>query len=475
MRFCGVGEYFHDASIAFIEEDGLVSFASDSERYTKTKNEPFLHEELVDMIDPKDHITYYEDEKLRDTRTASLKKKPFTQPPHRFTYHTHIQHHESHAASAFYTRHWDSVEDTVMMTIDGYGEFQSATIMDHSFNLIADINYPKSIGSIYALVTIGLGFKALQEEYIVMGMSAFGEPNYIDVLDEMVELLVGTHDTGLSYDVARDMFLLTLKKRCPNQVDLAASIQLWAEREVLAWAKQARKHGSKLVYAGGVAQNVLINSKLKEIFDEVHIAINPGDGGGALGAAAYSWAKHTGKTKLNWSPYVGYDESSASIDPKEVARSLVHDDYMCGVINGKAEYGPRALGNRSLLANPTIDLKDTVNKVKNRQQFRPFAPAILEEYAAEYFEGPMNPYMQFTAKALHPHKSVTHIDGTARVQVVPSDCKSIIRPILEEFYELTKVPMLLNTSLNVKGKPICNDKHDARLFQETRHVKVWGI
>ena len=146
---------------------------------------------------------------------------------------------------------------------------------------------------------------------------------------------------------------------------------------------------------------------------------------------------------------------------------------MCGVANGRAEFGPRALGNRSLIADVRYDVKDTVNEIKRRQKYRPFAPAILEEFADQYFEGPMNEYMQFVAKAKHDYSSVTHIDGTARVQVVRKDSKSILRPILETYYEVTKIPMLLNTSLNINGKPIAGKPIEAlELFNNSQMNSV---
>ena len=132
------------------------------------------------------------------------------------------------------------------------------------------------------------------------------------------------------------------------------------------------------------------------------------------------------------------------------------------------------MGNRSLIADPRINsIKDKVNEVKYRDKFRPFAPAILEEHANDYFEGPMNEYMQFIAKAKHDYLSVTHVDGTARVQVVKEDCQSIIRPILEEWYNKTGCPMLLNTSLNIKGQPIVNDENDAIKFMERSGIHVF--
>ena len=150
------------------------------------------------------------------------------------------------------------------------------------------------------------------------------------------------------------------------------------------------------------------------------------------------------------------------------------DNSYCGVANGRAEYGPRALGNRSLLADPRKkDIKDKINNIKKRQKFRPFAPAILEEWADKYFTGPKNEYMQYVSKANHDFNSVTHVDGTARVQVVKKDCKSVLRKILEEWYEKTNCPMLLNTSLNIKGLPMVNNIIDAKRFEKLYKVKVW--
>ena len=176
--------------------------------------------------------------------------------------------------------------------------------------------------------------------------------------------------------------------------------------------------------------------------------------------------------KLNWKhPYLGYNIRK-EINVKEVVKHLIDYSY-CGIANGRAEFGPRALGNRSFIADPRRDIKDTVNQIKRRQKFRPFAPAILEEYASEYFEGPMNRYMQFIAKAKHDYSSVTHVDGTARVQIVEKNNVSVIRPILEEWYEKTGCPMLLNTSLNIKGQPIVNDWDDAKKFMEKYNVAVF--
>ena len=229
----------------------------------------------------------------------------------------------------------------------------------------------------------------------------------------------------------------------------------------------ARQYSNYLCYGGGVALNCVANSKIRPMFTDVWIFPSPGDSGSALGAAAAINNK-----MLDWQgPYLGTN-IDREINPKQVAQHLV-EHSVCGVANGRAEFGPRALGNRSLLADCRLPIKDTVNSIKKRQKFRPFAPAILAEFADQYFEGPMNEYMQFVAKAKHNYRSVTHVDGTSRVQLVHSNCKSVLRPILEEWYELTGCPMLLNTSLNIKGQPLVNNWNDAEDFANTNKVKVF--
>jgi carbamoyltransferase len=308
--------------------------------------------------------------------------------------------------------------------------------------------YPYSLGLFYSAVTQRVGLKPNEDEYILMGMAAFGEP-----IHDLSDLLYRNNHKGIGNYLpgAKD-------------VDLAASAQALYEKELLKIIDENCKH-KNLVFMGGCALNCLANSKIEN--KNIWIMPNPGDAGSSLGAAALAIRR-----KLKWEgPYLGYN-IDRPINPKRVAEYLVSNS-ICGVSNGRAEFGPRALGNRSLIADPRRDIKDTVNLIKRRQMFRPFAPAILEEFADEYFEGPMNEYMQFVAKAKHDYKSVTHVDGTARVQVVKQSCKSVIRPILEEFYILTGVPMLLNTSLNIKGMPMVNDESDATEFESKYNVRVF--
>ena len=216
---------------------------------------------------------------------------------------------------------------------------------------------------------------------------------------------------------------------------------------------------------GGCALNCLANSKIKG--KNIWSMPSPGDAGSSLGAAAL-----VRKKKLLWkTPYIGYPILHGMYVNSVVDQ--LEKNRIVGVANGKAEFGPRALGNRSLLADPRWDIKDTVNDIKRRQRFRPFAPAILDEYADEYFEGPMNEYMQFVAKAKHDYKSVTHVDGTARVQIVKQNCGSLLRQILEEWYDRTGCPMLLNTSLNIKGEPIVNTWEQAEEWSRKYNVPVF--
>jgi carbamoyltransferase len=282
-----------------------------------------------------------------------------------------------------------------------------------------------------------------------MGMAAYGDPMY-----DLTDLLEQNNHKGIGNYLPK-----------ARNEDLAASAQFVLEKELLNLVLRYCKHDN-LVFMGGVALNCVANSRIAN-HKNMWIMPNPGDCGSSLGAAALAYGK-----KLNWvDPYLG-TEIKREINPRGVVEHLLKHSY-CGVANGKAEFGPRALGNRSLLADPREDIKDTINKIKQRQLFRPFAPAILEEFSDKYFSGHMNEYMQFTAKALHDYSSVTHVDGTARVQVVKKDSSSIIRKILEEWYDKTGCPMLLNTSLNIKCQPMVDSLEDAKHFEKYYNVKVF--
>ena len=484
MRYCGYSEFMHDAGLAFIDGEGNIEYASHAERYTKRKNDPNLPDVMLNMIRNDDHVTFYENPSLRQSipkykggreHKNSIARSVMYES---LDYDDFIEHHVSHAAAGFYTRPWESSEDTVILSIDGAGEEQAMVVYDHNFNIIDQWYLPKSLGYMYGEATKLLGFRILEEEYIVMGMAAYGEPTHgkeiLNFFNSLNSLSMRHKDNHLTKDVfhAYRPFLKNIYDVSGSEADFAASVQYFAEQVIIERAKFCRKFGTKLIFTGGCAQNIVACSMIRPMFDDMHVPIAPTDAGSALGAAAYAYGHQNNKGHINWKgPYLGYN-IERQLNPKDVAHYLVDHSY-CGVANGPAEFGPRALGNRSLLADPRRNIKDTVNQIKRRQLFRPFAPAILEEYASKYFEGPMNEYMQYTSKAMHDYKSVIHVDGTSRVQIVKKDCQSAIRPILEEFYNLTGVPMLLNTSLNIRGKPIVNDEIDADDFEKRYSVKVF--
>ena len=445
MNIIGISEGFHDAALCLLQ-NGRILYASQSERYSKVKNDPWVHPDQwpkADRYQP-NIVAYYEKpfrKNLRRLYAGQSWQKP------RVNYDYSFGHHQSHAAAGYYTSPFDECN---ILVIDAIGEWDTISVWKAKNNLMDKVysrKYPYSLGLLYSAITQRIGLKPNEDEYITMGMSAFGNPKY-----DLEYLLWENNHRGVG-----DIFPEA------SVEDLAASVQVLYERELLKLIEMCPHEN--LVLMGGCALNCAANSKIKG--KNIWIMPAPGDAGSAIGAAALVLKK-----KLKWrSPYLGYPILQG-VPVKSVVRELL-DNKVCGIANGKAEFGPRALGNRSLLGDPRFDIKDTVNQIKRRQLFRPFAPAILEEFKDEYFEGPMNEYMQFVAKAKHDYSSVTHVDGTARVQVVTKDCGSNLRFILEEFYEQTGCPMLLNTSLNIKGQPMVNTWEDAEEWSKKYNVAIF--
>jgi carbamoyltransferase len=221
---------------------------------------------------------------------------------------------------------------------------------------------------------------------------------------------------------------------------------------------------------GGCALNSSANTSLWNLFDMIWIMPNPGDAGSSLGAAAALYGKH-----LDWeTPYLGYD-LGGKYPVQEIVDTILKSG-VAAVATGKAEYGPRALGNRSILADPRDpNIKDKVNMIKKRELFRPFAPVVMEEHASKWFKMDFaSPYMQYTVECLQPNKipSVVHEDGTSRVQTVNKDQHRGLWMTLNKFYLQTGVPVLLNTSLNIKGQPLLNDEEDVLLWEQTYNQKI---
>jgi carbamoyltransferase len=305
-----------------------------------------------------------------------------------------------------------------------------------------------------------------------MGMAAYGDDHYHDLMEAVLisdpstaEFKQNLH-TGVS-----DTFMGGL-----DHVDIAASAQKLLERLIGNVMRRARdfEWSTNLVYQGGVALNCLANRTLGEYFDNIWVMPCPGDAGSSLGAAALAYGR-----RLHWhNAYLGHNIPGAyPVD--NLVRGLL-DTGIVGAASGRAEFGPRALGNRSLLADPRRpNIKGQVNAIKRRQQFRPFAPVIQAEMANDYFN--MQPgwhthsYMQSVAHCRQSdvYPSICHVDGTSRVQTVTAD-GSGIRQLLEAWYAETGCPMLLNTSLNIRGEPMVNDRADADRFEMLYGVTVYS-
>lgn len=490
MNYIGLSCGFHDAALSVVSPQGEILFAGHSERYTKVKHDSnmtcLLAHDAKQYFRDDYELHYYEKpwlKALRQFRAGqklgpfSVKKiigsstlyqlddKPVT---------THV-HHQTHAAAGFQTSPFDKA---TVVVIDAIGELDCITIWNawYDDNGIAQYKklwtstYPHSIGLFYSAVTDLVGLKPMDEEYILMGMVAYGEPkHYVEFNNKLVDSQIDIKFKQNLHIGLNDDFLINA-----NDMDIAASAQKLTEDLIKSVMKRARElgHSENLVYGGGVALNCLANRLLGNYFTNIWIMPNPGDAGNSLGAAALGYGK-----KLYWNnAFLGHKISGEYPVDRIIDELLTNK--MVGVASGRAEFGPRALGNRSLLADPRGDeIKDIVNEIKRRQKFRPFAPVILEELCSDYFEMPVNwtnsRYMQVIAKCKHPDKfpAITHHDGTSRVQTVPKD-NSGIRRLLEAWYKKTGCPMLLNTSLNIRGEPMVNDRVDADRFQKLYNLKV---
>jgi carbamoyltransferase len=454
------------------------------------------------------------------------------------------KHHYAHAASAFYP---SPFENAAIITADGVGEWATTTIgygCGNKIELLKHINYPHSLGLLYSAFTYFCGFKVNSGEYKLMGLAPYGRPIYAD---RIRETLIDIKEDG-SYRLNMDYLgyysgpNMTNKKfadlfdgvaRKPEtditkrEMDLAASIQLVTEEVMIKLAKTAKSvtGSNNLVMAGGIALNCVANGKIirEGIFDKVWIQPAAGDAGGALGSALYAYYAHfgnerkVGRRDSQKGSLLGCAYSTSDILKyldKQKAKYTVYDSKtelykqtailldegkVLGFFNGRMEYGPRALGARSIFGDPrNPDMQAKLNlKIKFRESFRPFAPAVLAEKAAEYFDfAGESPYMLACADVKESHRkhfslkefqeagnadmlpivrsvrsdipAVTHVDYSARLQTVHQDDNADFHALLSEFYQLTGCPVLVNTSFNVRGEPIVRTPEDAyRCFMRT--------
>jgi carbamoyltransferase len=325
-------------------------------------------------------------------------------------------------------------------------------------------------------MTQRVGLRPLDEEYILMGMAGWSDDTgRVQTADDLSDYAVDSYgDIRFKHNFHTGIDSSMLYNY--SDFEIAAATQTIAERLISQVMIRARNFNwsDNLVYMGGVALNCLANRDLGKYFENIWIMPCPGDAGSSLGAAALGYGK-----RLHWQDaYLGHDIGSEY--PVDAALNELLTNRICGVASGRAEFGPRALGNRSLLADPRgSEIKNLVNDIKQRQRFRPFAPVILEEHVHDYFEMPTgfetSPYMQTVARCKYPDKfpAIIHIDGTSRVQTVSSDSRSGIRRLLEVWYRQTGCPMLLNTSLNIRNKPMINTVRDAEEFERIYEIPVF--
>jgi len=422
------------------------------------------------------------------------------------------EHHISHAAHTFFTSPFD---EAAILTIDGVGEWSTTTFgigKNNNIKLINDIRWPHSVGLFYSAFTYFLGFKVNEGEYKLMGLSSYGKPKYYDkILNELIDVkndgsiqlnmkyFTFTYDKYMTNQNFSEIFGISPREHDERaeqvHYDIGASAQLVLEDILLKMVNHVHKKTKmkNLCLGGGVALNGVANYRiLKEgPFENLHIPPSPGDAGSAVGAAQYLYYCHTKnkrviqtsteriKNNIYVGPEYSNNEIKAFLDKNKITyeflereqllkntAKLISDRNIVGWYQGKMEWGPRALGNRSILADPRDrKMKDVLNeKIKHRESFRPFAPSILEEHISEYFDiDRPSPYMLLVANVKKPDKipAVTHVDGTGRLQSVSKHVNSLYYDLINEFYKLTSVPVIINTSMNVMGEPIVNTPEQA--------------
>ena len=477
----GISAASHNAALAVFDNDQLM-FASDSERFSKIKNDPDLDQDLINYAlkyGKPDQVCWYEKPLLKTLRQLYAGQGWQDNSVKRYLRKYNIEvpiitstHHHSHAAAGYYTSRFD---DACVVVVDAIGEFETITIWHGQGDKLTKVYrqyYPHSIGLWYSAMTQRCGLKPNEEEYILMGMAAYGDRN--KVTPRLWNDFIKDYD-HLQFKKNLHRGCLDWAPDIENKFDIAAATQRTYELlfgKILSRAKNLVP-SKNLVIMGGCALNCSANPIAFNYFENVWIMPAPGDNGSSIGAVLAHKKKH-----IHWpGVYLGYDMGYKTSNEKIVDYLL--ENKMCGIARGPAEFGPRALGNRSLIADPRgPEIKVAINNIKRREQFRPFAPAILEEFADQYFKMPTKStgYMQFIAPCTkyESFPAIVHYDNTSRVQTVNKTDNPQFRELLEIWYAKTGCPMLLNTSLNVKGQPMVNDHSDANQWSQTYGLPVFN-
>ena len=475
MIYWGITCGSHDGAVA-VYQDGEILFATDAERFSRKKNDPEIPQNLIDHIleeygEPH-KVFVYENPYIKMYRRWHAGQKPFYKPPN-IPYQAKLKytsHHLSHAAYGYYT---SSFDNAMVLVIDAIGEWETLTVWKAKGKKLKKLwnwKYPKSLGLMYSALTQYAGWKPNEEEYIMMGAAARQTHPYEPVYQRIFELW----ENGASWHRGIGKLEEWTKKPEVHPEDVPTAAQAAYEFIFKNIVKEVSNHKlnetGNIVFVGGCSLNVSANRFLSDYFSRIHIPSNPGDSGSAVGCILARTRKHISPT-----PYLGYD-IQGSYPIEEIIGELI-ERGVAGVANGRCEFGPRALGNRTLFGDPRdIRIKDKINQVKGREPFRPFAPMILEEDVSKYFNGGFfSPYMscalQATQEFRNLYPGVVHLDGTSRLQVVTEEPH---KTLLQIWKEVSKCPVLLNTSLNVKGEPIVNTKEDAAAFTAKTGVNVYS-
>lgn len=579
MNILGLSAYYHD-SAAVLMRDGVIVAAAQEERFSRKKHDPafpscaiaYCLDEGDITLDAVDFIAFYDKpllkfERLLETYLAYapkgfrsfvtsmpvwLKEKLFLKdllrrevadmmgtdkssvPPLLFG-----EHHESHAASAFYP---SPFEEAAVLCMDGVGEWATTSVWmgrGSALTPVWQIDFPHSLGLLYSAFTYYAGFKVNSGEYKLMGLAPYGEPKYVDLILEHLLYLKddGTFRLDMRYfnyaeglSMTNQYFdkLFGAPPRQPEspitqrEMDIAASIQVVTEEVVRRLAKTVHRElgVDNLCLAGGVALNCVANGRLlrESPFNDIWIQPASGDAGGALGVAFSAWHRYLGRERplpdqdSMRGAYLGPEYSAAEIraclDEAEAqyqeladdelpmwVAGILADEQVVGWFQGRMEFGPRALGGRSILADPRSNKMQSVmnKKIKYRESFRPFAPSVLAERVSDYFQlDRPSPYMLFVAQLQASRRvamteeqtqlfgieklqiprsdipAITHVDYSARVQTVHRETNPRYHGLIEAFEQLTGCALLVNTSFNVRGEPIVCTPEDAyRCFMRT--------
>lgn len=572
MNILGISAFYHDSAACLLQNDNIVA-AAQEERFTRKKHDHDFPQNAIDFcleaggITSKDldYVAFYDKpfvkfERILETYLAYapsglnsfikamplwIKEKLWMKNliKDNIGFEGKIifpEHHESHAASAFYP---SPFEEAAIITMDGVGEWATSSYgvgKGNEIEILAELKFPHSLGLLYSAFTYYTGFKVNSGEYKVMGLAPYGEPKYKDlILQELVDLKENgsfklnmkyfNYCAGLTMTNGKFDKLFGGTARKPEskltqrEMDLARSIQDVTEEIMMRMTKHVQKETGKknLCLAGGVALNCVGNGRIlrEGPFENIWIQPAAGDAGGALGCALFTWYRYLGKERkadnrkdVQCASYLGPEYTSEMIkafldsrgipyqyyDDDElfpiVARILA-DENVVGWFQGKMEFGPRALGARSIIGDArSPKMQEVMNlKIKFRESFRPFAPSVLKDHVSDYFDlDRESPYMLLVAPVKEEKRramtddevrlfgidklnvvrseipAITHVDYSARVQTVDEEDSPRYYRLIREFKKITGCPVIINTSFNVRGEPIvCTPEHAYTCFMRT--------